>query len=201
MAVLILFLPLPQSSAALIDRSACCPSYASPGYPKVNSPSELPLSEARAAASARRTIDTLDWSPRFGRLPGKFYTRLQPTALPDPYLIAHNPDALGLIGVDANAVAERRFTETLSGGRVPPGSAPLARTCPVNPSVPFAACVSTRSGSASFDPPAAYSAMAIRISVVPRACCSIRPVMRGMPVPPVVKFPASRMGCPSPSKC
>ena len=92
----------------------------------MNSPSELPLSEARAAAPARHTIDTLDWSPRFGRLPGKFYTRLQPTALPDPYLIAHNPDALGLIGVDANAVAERRFTETLSGGRVPPGSAPLA---------------------------------------------------------------------------
>ncbi len=72
------------------------------------------------------SIDALDWQPRFGRLPGKFYTRLQPTALPEPYLIAHNLDALGLIGLDAQAVATPGFTEILSGSRVPPGCDPLA---------------------------------------------------------------------------
>ena len=95
----------------------------------MNSPLDLPPSAVRAAAQttpAAHSIDTLDWAPRFGRLPGKFYTRLQPTALPEPYLIAHNPDALGLIGLDAGAVKEHRFTATLSGSRVPPGCDPLA---------------------------------------------------------------------------
>ena len=95
----------------------------------MNSPLDLPPSAVRATAQttpAAHSIDTLDWAPRFGRLPGKFYTRLQPTALPEPYLIAHNPDALGLIGLDAGAVAEHRFTATLSGSRVPPGCDPLA---------------------------------------------------------------------------
>ena len=70
----------------------------------------------------KRPLDALDWSARFGTLPGKFYTRLQPTALPDPYLIAHNPAAFGLIGLDPAAAAEPAFTSVFTGNRVPTGN-------------------------------------------------------------------------------
>ena len=89
----------------------------------MNSPLDLPPLPTQAGA---RTLLTLDWAPRFGRLPGKFYTRLQPTALPEPYLIAYNPDALGLIGLSADAAFDPHFAEILSGSRVPPGANPLA---------------------------------------------------------------------------
>ena len=89
----------------------------------MNSPLDLPPLPTQAGA---RTLHTLDWAPRFGRLPGKFYTRLQPTALPEPYLIAYNPDALDLIGLNAGSVAGSHFAEILSGSRVPPGADPLA---------------------------------------------------------------------------
>ena len=89
----------------------------------MNSPLDLPPLPTQAGA---RTLHTLDWAPRFGRLPGKFYTRLQPTALPEPYLITHNPDALDLIGLNSGSVAGPHFAEILSGSRVPPGADPLA---------------------------------------------------------------------------
>ena len=93
----------------------------------MNSPLDLPPSALPPALPPSAPgIDTLDWAPRFGRLPGKFYTRLQPTALPAPYLIAHNPAALALIGLEADAVAERHFTVTLSGSGLPAGAEPLA---------------------------------------------------------------------------
>ena len=88
----------------------------------MNSPLDLPPLQAQTGA---RTLHTLDWAPRFGRLPGKFYTRLQPTALPEPYLIAYNPDALGLISLRTDAPADPHFAEILSGSRVPPGADPL----------------------------------------------------------------------------
>ena len=36
----------------------------------------------------------------FARLPETFYTRLAPTALPDPYLVAASPAAAALLGLD-----------------------------------------------------------------------------------------------------
>ncbi len=62
----------------------------------------------------------------FARLPGAFFSRLQPTPLPDPYLVAFNPTAAGLIGIDPPYAATSEFVEIFSGNRVPPGADPLA---------------------------------------------------------------------------
>ena len=88
----------------------------------------FPLENARLnlPAAAGAALETIDWAPRFGRLPGKFYTRLTPTALPDPYLVAHNPDAMGLIGLDAGAASAPGFTALFAGNHVPAATAPLA---------------------------------------------------------------------------
>ena len=75
-----------------------------------------------APSSFTRPLNALDWAARFGTLPGKFYTRLQPTALPDPYLVAHNPDAFGLIGLDPAAAADPAFTTLFTGNQVPAGN-------------------------------------------------------------------------------
>ena len=73
-----------------------------------------------------RPADQLDWSPRFGELPQKFYTRLAPTALPEPYLVAFNPDAAALIGMLPGESARPEFAAWFTGNGVPPGAAPLA---------------------------------------------------------------------------
>jgi len=62
----------------------------------------------------------------YGRLPGAFYTRLQPTPLPAPYLVAFNPSAAELIGLDPAYGATREFIEAFSGSHVPHGADPLA---------------------------------------------------------------------------
>ncbi len=62
----------------------------------------------------------------YGRLPGAFYTRLQPTPLPNPYLVAFNPAVAELIGLDPAYGATREFIESFSGNRVPHGADPLA---------------------------------------------------------------------------
>ena len=73
-----------------------------------------------------RAVDALDWSPRFGNLPPQFYTRLNPSALPDPYLVAFNPDAATLLKLDPDVAASREFVESFTGDRLPLGAAPLA---------------------------------------------------------------------------
>ena len=45
---------------------------------------------ARAELGAVR-LEELRFDNRYGRLPPAFYTRLSPTPLPDPYLVAFNP--------------------------------------------------------------------------------------------------------------
>ncbi len=62
----------------------------------------------------------------YARLPSDFYTRLQPTPLPAPYLVAFNPSAAALIGIDADYAGTGEFIETFSGNRVPPGADPIA---------------------------------------------------------------------------
>lgn len=73
-----------------------------------------------------RALDQLDWVPRFGTLPEKFYTRLNPTPLPDPKLIAFNPVATPLIGLRAGEEARAEFAEIFTGNTLLPGSSPLA---------------------------------------------------------------------------
>ena len=68
----------------------------------------------------------LKFDNTFGRLPEAFYTRLQPTPLPDPYLVAFNPAAAELIGLDPTVANTPEFVEIFCGNRVPPGADPLA---------------------------------------------------------------------------
>ncbi|HEX4330434.1 MAG TPA: YdiU family protein [Burkholderiales bacterium] len=75
---------------------------------------------------AARTLDSLDWAPRFSRLPEKFYTRLAPTPLPEPYLVAFNPEAAPLIGLAPGEEGRAEFAALFTGNQGFAGSTPLA---------------------------------------------------------------------------
>ena len=77
-------------------------------------------------AGAPRALDQLDWVTRFSRLPEKFYTRLGPTPLPEPRLIAFNPEAAHLIGLQAGEESRPEFAAIFTGNQLLDGSAPLA---------------------------------------------------------------------------
>ncbi|TXH75961.1 protein adenylyltransferase SelO [Thiobacillus sp.] len=62
----------------------------------------------------------------FAALPDTFYSRVQATPVPDPYLVCHSPDALDLLGLDADAIRHPELIETLAGNRVLPGMEPVA---------------------------------------------------------------------------
>jgi uncharacterized protein YdiU (UPF0061 family) len=76
--------------------------------------------------AAARPLDALDWSPRFGKLPEKFYTRLDPTPLPDPYLVAFNPEAAPLIGLAPGQEGKAEFAALFTGNQAFAGTSPLA---------------------------------------------------------------------------
>jgi uncharacterized protein YdiU (UPF0061 family) len=73
-----------------------------------------------------RNLDELAFDNRFATLPEPFHTRLAPTPVPAPYLVACNPDAMGLLGLKPEAAQAGEFVETFSGNAVPPGAEPLA---------------------------------------------------------------------------
>ncbi|MGE3538320.1 MAG: YdiU family protein [Candidatus Tectimicrobiota bacterium] len=70
--------------------------------------------------------DTLPFRHTFATLPPAFYTRLQPTPLPDPYLVGVSPAAAALIDLEPGAWATERFVQAFSGNRLPAGALPLA---------------------------------------------------------------------------
>jgi uncharacterized protein YdiU (UPF0061 family) len=86
---------------------------------------ELALAD-RAASARGRSLDCLAWENSYARLPAAFHTRLQPTSLPDPYLVAFNPDAAKLIGLDPDEGLRQEFAAAFAGNRALPGSEPLA---------------------------------------------------------------------------
>ncbi len=63
---------------------------------------------------------------RFGKLPEKFYTRLPPTPLPEPRLIAYNPEAAPLLGLAPGEETRPEFAAVFTGNQALPGSASLA---------------------------------------------------------------------------
>jgi serine/tyrosine/threonine adenylyltransferase len=77
-------------------------------------------------AQPRPENGVFNFDNTYGRLPGAFYTRLQPTPLPNPYLVAFNPSAAALIGLDPGYAATREFLEVFSGNRIPEGADPLS---------------------------------------------------------------------------
>ena len=83
------------------------------------------MNTARAELGAVR-LEELRFDNRYGRLPPAFYTRLAPTPLPNPYLVAFNPAAAELIGLAPEEAARADFAEIFCGNRLLPGSDPLA---------------------------------------------------------------------------
>jgi serine/tyrosine/threonine adenylyltransferase len=71
-------------------------------------------------------FDGLAWRNRFAALPPAFYTRLPPSPLPEPYLVAASDSAAALLGLDRRALASSAGIAVLAGNRVPRGADPLA---------------------------------------------------------------------------
>ena len=83
------------------------------------------MNTARAELGALR-LEELRFDNRYARLPQDFYTRLSPTPLPEPYLVAFNPAAAELIGLAPTEAARAEFAEIFCGNRLLPGFDPLA---------------------------------------------------------------------------
>lgn len=76
--------------------------------------------------AAASFFDRAEWDNRFACLPAAFHTRLDPTPLPDPYLVAISEDAARTIGASVDALNTPSSIAVLAGNRVPRGAAPLA---------------------------------------------------------------------------
>lgn len=63
----------------------------------------------------------------YARLGGQFFTKLNPTAVKNPSLIALNASLAGDLGLDAKALATPEGIAALAGNVVPEGAAPLAQ--------------------------------------------------------------------------
>jgi len=71
-------------------------------------------------------IEHLRFANSFAGLPAAFYTRLAPTPLPAPYLVAASEQAAQLIGLAPPACAGEDFLQTFSGNRAAADSQSLA---------------------------------------------------------------------------
>jgi hypothetical protein len=71
-------------------------------------------------------ITALAFDNTFAQLPPDFYEVIDPVPLPDPYLVAANPDAAALIELDLNLTPAADLARYLSGARRIPGSEPVA---------------------------------------------------------------------------
>src|SRR5262249_36141097 len=72
-----------------------------------------------------RTLADLPFDNTYARLPAAFYQRVEPTPVPDPYLVAFNPDAAKLIDLDAAEAQKPDFVEYFAGNKLVPGSEPV----------------------------------------------------------------------------
>lgn len=76
--------------------------------------------------TARLRTAELALGNTFGELPPAFYTRLNPTPLPSPYLVCASDAAAALIGLDPRESSSEDFLQVFSGNVVHPRSKPLA---------------------------------------------------------------------------
>lgn len=74
----------------------------------------------------QRKLDELAFENTYARLPEAFYSRLAPTAFPNPYLVSFNPDVAALIDLDPDEASRPEFVEYFSGAKLLPGSEPIA---------------------------------------------------------------------------
>ncbi|QAU34423.1 protein adenylyltransferase SelO [Janthinobacterium sp. 17J80-10] len=76
--------------------------------------------------AATLLLEQLPFSHSFGSLPPAFFTRLQPTPMPAPYLVCASEAAAALIGLNPAELTTPGFAETFAGNRILPATQPLA---------------------------------------------------------------------------
>ncbi|WP_034292655.1 YdiU family protein [Herbaspirillum sp. RV1423] len=69
---------------------------------------------------------SLPFANAFATLPPAFFTRLQPTPLPHPYLVGVSADAAALIGLDPAVADSDAFIDIFTGNAIAQQSKPLA---------------------------------------------------------------------------
>jgi uncharacterized protein YdiU (UPF0061 family) len=79
-----------------------------------------------AAVGVATPFDALAWRNRFAALPVAFYTKLAPTPLPDPYLVATSPTACAELGIAVADLKTPAAIGVLVGNHVPSRADPLA---------------------------------------------------------------------------
>ncbi len=77
-------------------------------------------------ATRELTLEHLRFDNSFARLPAAFYERRMPTGIPNPHLIAFNPDAAALIDLRPGEERRDAFVRFASGNAVLPGMEPVA---------------------------------------------------------------------------
>ena len=73
-----------------------------------------------------KRLDELVFDNSYSRLPSQFHEWVTPTAVPEPFLVAFNPDAARLLDLDPACAREQSFVETFAGNCPLPGGAPIA---------------------------------------------------------------------------
>jgi serine/tyrosine/threonine adenylyltransferase len=73
-----------------------------------------------------RMLADLTFDNTYARLPPAFYQRVEPTPVPNPYLVAFNPDAARLVDLDPAAAGSLEFVEVFAGNMRLRGSEPIA---------------------------------------------------------------------------
>jgi uncharacterized protein YdiU (UPF0061 family) len=73
-----------------------------------------------------RRLEELRFDNTYARLPEAFYSKVNPTAFPNPYLVSFNRAAAELIDLDPLEAERQEFVEYFSGDRALPGAEPLA---------------------------------------------------------------------------
>jgi uncharacterized protein YdiU (UPF0061 family) len=71
-------------------------------------------------------LESLHFDNGFARLPESFYSRVCPTPVPDPYLVAYSPEALALLDLDPDELRRPELIETLAGNQLLPGMEAIA---------------------------------------------------------------------------
>ena len=73
-----------------------------------------------------KKLEQLNFENTFARLPSGFHSRINPSPLPQPYLVSFNAQAAGLIDLDVAESVRADFAEYFIGNRLLHGCDPLA---------------------------------------------------------------------------
>jgi len=92
----------------------------------MNAPLPPDASAPASTALAKVALTSLRLADSFGSLGDAFHTRVAPSPLADPYLVAVSAPACRLIGVDPLSLQTPEAVAALAGNALLPGSQPLA---------------------------------------------------------------------------